>query len=285
MTTITSNGRPLPPTPDYLVPARATDPALADPATLRRRYEEDGFLWLRGVLPAGRVRQLRGRYFSAFPPGYLAPGTAPEDGVFSGRRPEGLPNHGVEGHPAHAFVRSAPFLEFVAAPELRAVAETLLGGPCRQLPRRILRHFDRSAPVASRAHADYSYLDRGTDRVVTLWIPLGDCPLETGGLVYQAGSHRLGADHVAALRRRNDRPGDSRPLSHDLAWVAEQLGSPWSWADYRSGDVAAHGPSTIHASLDTHTEPMRASIDIRYVAEGQPVDPRWLREWAGDDGN
>lgn len=285
MTPLTSNGLPLPFTPRYLVHARDSAPLLARPDALRERYERDGFLWLRGVLDPASVWTLRGRYFSAFDDGYLAAGTAPEQGIFSGTRPPGLAAHGVAGHPAFDFVRSEPFLGFVSSPELRRLAETVLGGACWQLPRRILRHFDRSTPAASRAHADYSYLDQGADRLVTMWIPLGDCPLDSGGLVYLAGSHRLGPEVMAPLRARTDRPGDARPLSHDLAWVSDQLELPWSWADYRAGDVAVHSPHVVHASLDTRSDFMRASIDVRFVADGEPVDPRWLQEWSGDDGN
>lgn len=266
-------------------PARDSTDLVDHPGRLRARLWEDGFLWLRNIIPAEAVWRLRGQYFSQFPAGYLAGGTTPVQGIFSGARPAGLPAHGVEGHPAHGFVRSRTFLDFVDAPRLRRLAETILDAPCRQLPRRIMRHFDRSTPAASRAHLDYTYLDRGTERLITVWVPVGPCPLDVGGLVYQAGSHRLAPARLDALRARTDRAGDPRPLSHDLAWVADRLGSPWSWADYAAGDVAVHLPRTVHASLDTRSDVIRASIDLRYVAEGEPVDPRWLQEWAGDDGN
>ena len=285
MADITSNGRPIPFTERYFTPARDSTELLADPPSLRERYEQDGYVWLRGVLSPREVRRLRGRYFASFAPEYLAPGTRADEGVFSGRRPRGLPSHGVEGHPAHAFVRSSTFLDFVDDPALTRVAESLLDAPCSQLPRRILRHFDQAAPTASRAHADYRYLDRGSDRLVTIWIPLGDCPLPTGGLIYLAGSHRIAPERLACLRARSDRPEDPRALSHDLAWVSDQLARPWSWADYGAGDVTAHSPHIVHASLDTRTAAMRASVDVRYLAEGGAVDPRWLEPWAGDDGN
>ncbi len=285
MTTLTSNARPIPETADYLVPARDSTGLLADPEALRRRYHEDGFLWLRGVVDPGAVRRLRGRYFAAFDPCYLAPGTPPEAGVFSGWRPAGLPAHGTAGHPAYDLVRSAEFAEFAANPVLADVAATLLGRRGVLLPRQILRHFDRSQPTASRAHCDAPYLDQGSDQLVTIWVPLGPCPRRTGGLVYLAGSHRLPADQLAELRRVTDRPGDERALSHDLAWVAEQLGQRWSWADYAPGDITVHSPYTVHASLDTLTDTMRASVDLRFVAEGEPTDPRWQVPWSGDDGN
>jgi ectoine hydroxylase-related dioxygenase (phytanoyl-CoA dioxygenase family) len=67
--------------------------------------------------------------------------------------------------------------------------------------------------------------------------------------------------------------------------VAERLGRRWRWADYQSGDVTVHSPHLVHASLDTTTDAMRLSADLRFLRRGQPADARWLVAWAGDDGN
>jgi ectoine hydroxylase-related dioxygenase (phytanoyl-CoA dioxygenase family) len=191
----------------------------------------------------------------------------------------------VAGHPAHAFVRGATFASFAADRRLEELAAAVLGGPVVQLPRAIVRHFDRSTPTASRAHVDYSYLDQGSDQLLTMWIPLGDCPRRTGGLVYLEGSHRLPRSRFDRLHRVTDRPGDRRAISHDLAWVAGELGRRWLWADYRAGDVTIHSPYLVHASLDTTTDAMRLSADLRFLRKGERPDARWLRAWAGDDGN
>lgn len=282
---ISSNGLRLPDAPGYVQSEPDPGVSARDRHRWRERYATDGYVVIRGALDPEAVWALRREYFAAFPPSYLAEGTDPVEGLFSGHRPAGMPPHGVAGHPAHAFVRSESFARFVGDPALTAVAAELLGTGVRLLPRTIVRHFDRSAPVASRAHTDFRYLDEGSERVVTAWIPLGDIPLAAGGLVYQAGSHRVDPDRLATLRAVNDRPGDDRPLSHDLAWVAETLGRPWSWTDYRAGDVAFHSPHVIHASLDARTDVMRASADVRFLGEGEQVDPRWLVPWSGDDGN
>jgi ectoine hydroxylase-related dioxygenase (phytanoyl-CoA dioxygenase family) len=182
-------------------------------------------------------------------------------------------------------VRGAPFQVFAADPRLEELASRILGGPVRQLPRAIVRHFDRTTPLASRAHVDYSYLDGGSDQLVTVWIPLGDCPRPVGGLLYLEGTHAMDRASFDFLGAVTDRPGDSRAISHDLAWVSEQLGRRWLWADYRAGDVAVHSPHIVHASLDTTSDIMRLSADLRYLRQGEKVDARWLQAWAGDDGN
>ena len=281
----TSNGIPVPFDDRYFAPLRDSSSIHLQADELRARYCEDGYLYVRGALDRATVMEIRRAYFSTFPAGYLRDGTTPAEGVFSGRRPETLPPHGVEGHPAHSFVRSPLFSSFAADHRLAHLATSVLGGPVEQLPRTIVRHFDRSTPMASRAHVDHSYLDRGSDQLVTIWIPLGDCPRPTGGLVYLDGSHRLPPSSLDQLRAVTDRPDDPRAISHDLGWVAGELGRRWLWADYQAGDVTIHSPHILHASLDTTTDRMRLSADLRFLRRGEPADTRWLQAWAGDDGN
>ncbi|MEU6742839.1 phytanoyl-CoA dioxygenase family protein [Streptosporangium sandarakinum] len=281
---LSSNAVPVPFTGELFRPLPDSTALLGDPEALRRRFREHGVLLLRGVLDPAAVVALREAYLSTVPPEMLHAGSSPAEGRFSGKEPEGLPGHGVAGHPAHAFVRSPRFAEFVDQPALSKLAETLLDGPCVRLRRSILRHFHRGSPRASRAHTDYAYMDRGTENLLTVWIPVGDCPLDNGPLVYLEDSHTAAPEQLDRLRERLDRPGDRRPLSHDLEWTARGLGRRWLWADYRAGDVAVHGPHIVHASLDTSSERMRVSVDIRFARSGETVDARWTKEWAGDDG-
>lgn len=285
MTTyVTSNGAAIPFDDQHFAPMRDSTNLLDDPVALRSRFAEDGYVYLRGVLDRAEVLRTRDRYFSTFDPAYLKPGTTPEQGIFSGVVPATQPKHGMAGHPAHEFVRSAAFHAFLTAPALRHLAEVLLDGEVTRLPRSILRHFDRGSRRASRAHVDYTYMDQGSDQLATLWIPIGDCPLRMGGLVYLENSTTVPADQLHELRSVTDRPNDDRPLSHDLGWTARKLGRRWLWADYHAGDVAVHSPHLVHATLDTTTDAIRMSIDVRFQRTDQPTDPRWQSTWSADDG-
>ena len=283
--TVSSNGVEIPFDSEHFAPLRDSSDVLDDPQALRERYQADGYLYLPAYLDPETVRSTRGQYFALFDPSYLKAGTSPEDGVFSGQRPTDLPAHGVAGHPAHAFVRSAIFEDFVSQPGLNRLAESVLGDGAWRLPRSIVRHFDRSTPRASRAHVDHTYLDQGSDQLVTIWIPLGECPVAAGGLVYLESSHQMEPTEFEPLKAVTDRPGDGRPISHDLELVARKLGRRWRWADYNAGDVTVHSPHLVHASLDTVTDEMRLSADVRFLRSGETPDPRWLQPWAGDDGN
>ncbi|PCG86038.1 phytanoyl-CoA dioxygenase [Streptomyces sp. WZ.A104] len=284
--TLYSNGVPIRFSPDLFGPLRSGAGLPDDPAVLRERLRTDGYLYLPGVLDRDKVLRLRGAYFSLFPDGYLAEGTDAKDGLFSGSVPESLPAYGVAGHPAHAFVRSAAFQEFVADPLLADLASKLLGQDAWMLPRQILRHFHRGSQLASRAHVDLDYMNAlsPAPRVLTLWIPVGDCPPSTGSLVYLEGSHTLAPEEYEPLREKGDRPGDRRPISHDLELTARHLGRRWLWADFAAGDLMVHVPQIVHASLDTTTDAMRLSADVRFVRSDDTPDPRWLAPWSADDG-
>lgn len=263
---------------------RESHDLLAQPSLLRERYQQDGYVLLRQVLNRAEVMRLRASYFEAFPHEYFKPGSLRGDGMFSGTVPAGLPPYGVLGHPAYDFVRSPAFAAFTGQPALAAVAAALLDGEAQLVKRKVLRHYDRASGQASRAHVDRAYQVAPGGEVVTLWVPLGDCPLACGGLVYLSGSHRSAADLARISQRVTDRPDDARPISHDLGWTARMLGGRWLWADFRAGDVAAHCPDIVHASLDTSSEMMRLSTDIRFQRARAQVDPRWRNDWAADDG-
>jgi ectoine hydroxylase-related dioxygenase (phytanoyl-CoA dioxygenase family) len=284
---VLSNGVPVTTDSEHFAPMQDSTALLADPDKLRARFEQDGYVYLRGVLDREEVMRLRAFYFGMFDGEYLAEGTTPGDGIWSGVVPAGQLSHGVAGHPAHTLVRSREFEEFAAAPELESVARKLLGtGEVFQLPRQIVRHFNKG-PLSSRAHTDFDYMDRGSAHIITMWLPIGDCPVQSGGLTYLEGSHTIPTEELRVLKsKRTDRPNDSRPISHDLDWTAQHLGGRrWLYADYQAGDVAVHSPHLVHASLDTQTDAMRMSVDIRFLPKTVTPDPRWLVKWAGNDGN
>jgi hypothetical protein len=281
---VSSNGVQLP-FDEQTFAAQQEAPSWRDqPEQLRASFAAHGYVLLRGALDRDAVLDLRADYFARFDPALLAPGTTPRDGIWSGRTLDDLPAYGTAGHPAYEFVRSAAFDEFTRTPALRQIAETLLEGPADLLPRRILRHFDRSTRRASRAHVDYDYMDHGSDRVVTAWIPLGDCPIECGGLIYLDGSHTIPSAELDSLRDITDRPDDRRPVSNDLGMTARVLGGRWRWADYRAGDVVLHSPHIVHASLDNTSDLMRLSADLRFRRRDAAADERWNGDWAADDG-
>ncbi len=283
LATLTSNGASIPFTPHYFAELKSTDPTV-DAASLRARYNADGYVMLRDAIPVHVVLDLREAYLSRFPAELCKDGDT-RRGAFTGQVPADLPRHGFPGHPAHDFVRSGVFQDFANLPVFKALAETFFDAPATRIKRTPLRHFLPGRQVASRPHMDRTYIEGVAADVVTIWVPLGDSPLISGGLLYLEGSHQ---DPDLESNVRDAAPtdrSDKRPLSHDLKWVADRTGRRWLSADYRAGDVVIHTPTIVHASTDPgDTDHMRISTDIRFLRAGSATDPRWTSDWSADDG-
>ena len=249
---------------------RETDLATIGDDDLRARYRAEGYVLLRKFLPASVVETLRDAYLGLYRAAPAAGGV--------------LPSHGVKGHPAFEFVRGATFRRFVEQPVFKAFADRLTGAVAVPIRRTPLRHFPAGSGIASRAHIDGTYINGAPTDIVTIWTPLGACPIDGGSLMYLEGSH---ADPALADKVRGgaplDRTSDVRPITHDLKWLADVTASRWLAADFAAGDVVVHSPSIIHATLDaaTHT---RVSADIRFRRVDGPQDPRWENDWSADDG-
>ncbi len=255
---------------------------VADDNCIRDQFHKDGYLLFRGALDRDAVLDMREAYLNMFNQELCIDGDR-RAGRFSGKSVL-TTAYGIDGHPAHAFVRSKLFKDFLDQPSLKQIAEKLLHADVKRVPRTPLRHFIKGMKMASRAHYDRTYMNESADTCVTLWVPLGDAPVAAGGITYLEGSHLdANMEHTIRQAGRTDRPNDNRPLTHDLKWLSETTGRRWLLADYKAGDVVAHVPDIVHASTDPTIDLMRISTDVRFVRSDIEIDPRWQNDWSAND--
>ncbi|TDE94974.1 phytanoyl-CoA dioxygenase [Occultella glacieicola] len=281
---LTSNGYVLKESPDRLGPLTETpDRERDDREALWLRLRRQGYLLLRGQIPPEQIAAFRRFYFGALAPaGVLRPGTPAEDGI------AGTGPIDQAGYRRALFGHIVPSEDYERLCRTSTVADWFrwfLGDDVHLHRRKILRHTrpgQNGVGTATQAHYDLVYLREGTDRVLSMWIPLGDCPTTLGGLTYLEGSHR------AVLREeaegRLQRPAAS--ITADLPGLAHSHDARWLVADYRAGDVMVHSAHIIHAALD-NVDPggrMRLSTDIRYQRVSDPIDWRWQEHWDDHDG-
>jgi len=288
-----SNGRRLDPRPERLGALSAANPS--EPlGELTARFRAQGYLWLKGFLEREAVLAYRRHALSALAgAGLLAPEPDPVAGVYSGGEDK-----------AHARtllleqVRSAAFESFCLQPRLWRFFDQLFSGPSYLHKRKILRYTKPGERQATGAHYDLVYLRGGTERVCTCWIPIGDIPVEMGGLLYLEGSHAKGRALEAEFARRNAslpeterisafnrHMGESGWLSKDLPDMAERFDARWLAADYEAGDIVIHSAYMIHAA-GSNRDPggrLRLSADIRYQPVREAIDARWNDPWSPDD--
>jgi ectoine hydroxylase-related dioxygenase (phytanoyl-CoA dioxygenase family) len=289
-----SNGYTLDTAPERLGWLNPSSPRLPV-RELWAQFQDQGYLWLKGILDPADVLEFRRRYFTAFAAiGLLAPGSDPADGIYS-RQP-------VDPQAARqvsvAAVRWAAYEAFCLSKPVYRFFEAALGGPVYLHKRKLIRHTRPGDPNCTGAHYDLTYLRAGTDRVYTAWIPIGDIPVEMGGLVYLEGSHAWGQKMEAEFSAQNAHlppeerisaynrnMSDTGWLTKDLPSLSSRLNTRWLCADYESGDMVIHSAYMIHAATENRSADgrMRLSTDIRYQLVADEIDARWTRDWTPDD--
>ncbi|WP_114560525.1 phytanoyl-CoA dioxygenase family protein [Desertihabitans aurantiacus] len=280
---LTSNGHVLDERPHRLGELVAVpDAERGDRDALWARLREHGYLFLPGFLDPDDVRAFRAHYFTALAGvGLLDPARAPVEGVDGG----GTVDLAAMRHALFTEVVPGPaYAEFCRQPAIRDWFGWLYDAETLLHRRKIIRHLrpgERGIGTATQAHYDLVYLREGTDRLLSLWVPLGDTPLEVGPLTYLEGSH-----HVYAREEAEGRARPAASMTPDLPSLAEQHDTRWLVAGLRAGDVLVHSPYIVHASLD-NVDPgrrLRLSTDIRYQRAGDPIDWRWQQHWHDTDG-
>ena len=274
---LTSNGYVLDEQPDRLgwlepVPEveRSSRPDLIG------RLDRDGYLYLPGFLDPAVVEDFRAYYFTVLKPAGLDQRQRHDVPLDLGLLRQILFEEIVPGSPYEALCRHPVIAEWF---------RWLLAEVVHLHKRKIIRHVrpgEVGVGTATQAHYDLVYLREGTDRVLSMWIPLGDCPLERGGLVYLQGSHHR-------VRREESEGRLQRPaasITADLPKLADDQGARWLRANYRAGDVVVHCSQIIHAALDNvdSDDTVRLSTDIRYQRTTESIDKRWQQHWVDTDG-
>jgi ectoine hydroxylase-related dioxygenase (phytanoyl-CoA dioxygenase family) len=289
-----SNGYELRADQDQLGELVPTSPESSE-EEIRRRFQQHGYLLVRDLLPRSEVLEIRRFIFGLFADtGLLAEGSDPVEGRYAGK---GEDKRAVQKAVMTA-VRTARFEAFCLHGRILSLLEGILGGPPYLHKRKILRHNRPGDANSTGAHYDLVYLRGGTDRVVSCWIPLGDVPVEMGGLLYLEGSDEVGRDLEAEFARMNadlspeerisafnKNMADNGWLTKDLVGLCERFGSRWLTTDYRAGDVVLHSSYMIHAAgvnADRQGR-LRLSTDIRFQNLNDEIDARWSEHWTLSD--
>lgn len=271
---------------DKLGTLRDSSPIVDDLQALRRRMEEDGYVFLPRYLHRDDVMACRREILER---------VASEGALRSGTDiMEGILNDDVAIQFRPDLTRqSARLLNLLFEGRMIGFFERFIGGPIRHLNFIWLRAV--SPGLGTAPHGDSVFMNRGTTKLYTAWTPLGDIDRRLGGLMILENSHKL--EHIKREygQRDVDTYCEDDPnaeeyrstgkwqwngqLSDDPVELRDQLGGRWLTADYRAGDLLLFSLYTVHASLDNQTEHLlRLSTDTRYQLAAEPVDERWVGE-------
>lgn len=260
---------------EMLGPLTDSTTLLGWPGALAGRIAEDGYVFLRGVIPEGDVAAARAEVLGRLAEvGEVAEPVAA--GCWSGtsRRAE---RAGDLGRFWQSVCEGPQLHRVTHGPALAAAAGAALGAaPLAQ----DFLYLRAGVPgTFTDLHCDYPFFARRSERIVTCWVPLGEVPIEQGPLAIVEGSHRF-ADLIAEARAIDvvAAPEKRAALVEPIAAFARRRAARLLTADFLPGDALIFGMTTFHASLDNHTpEPaIRLSFDLRIQAADAPRDERFF---------
>ncbi len=269
---LTANGFSVDTSPDRFAELSPASDLLDDPAGLREAMDDQGYLFFPGLIDPSVVAAARHEVLLKYAILGEIDDRHPLDDAVAGDA------EAVTAANLRAFSESvrtgAHYLAVTDAPEVVAVHTALLGGEVKSFDMRWPR-FVRPGEGCG-FHCDGPYMNRGTSRIFSSWIPLGRVKRHEGALMLLEGSHRSERLHEGYLRSDADRDGLTW-LDDDPAVVLDNFGTRWLTTDFEPGDVLCFGMHTLHGALDNHslTGRCRLSSDSRYQRTDEPADPRW----------
>jgi len=263
---------------------RESTDAADDVTELRRRFAEDGYLYLPGYLDRAEVLAARASLCDGLAAaGVLDPAYPTIDGICQ------------------------PGAGYVFKPELTnnnpRIQNLLYAGRLPEFYRSFfgeeIRHYDFTWLRAigpgkgTNPHCDLPYMGRGTHTHMTCWVPYGDISTTLGGLMVLEGSHKRMdlLEHyvyrdVDTFCENKAKEADAAKsgkwtftgtLSHNPPAVRNKFGGRWLTTEFKAGDFITFGMFLVHASLDNRTtNQLRISSDARYQRASEPIDERWV---------
>ncbi len=246
-----------------------------DAAALQDRIATDGYVFVRKAVAPALVLAAREEALSRLME--VDEITEPAiEGIFTGRsrRRELAPDLGA----FWKSVSEGPALRRVThGPELRALVSNCVGEPAHPHDYLFLRV--GTPGKATDLHYDLPFFCRGSQRVHTVWIALGEIPLELGPLMVLEGSQTY-EDLIAPIRKVDYDDVNTPRLAarEDAITLACQRSTRLLSTHFHPGDAILFSMTLMHGSFDHHAADnrVRLSCDIRFQPAADPMDPRYF---------
>ncbi|KIY01811.1 uncharacterized protein Z520_01949 [Fonsecaea multimorphosa CBS 102226] len=259
---------------------------------MRRRYEEDGYILIKGLIPREVVLDMREHYFTHMrSTGLIAPGSDPRDGLFDfSSSPEEFNSIGAPSYPdrtklqAMAAAHCTPeYLDFLQNPQMREFVRQFMGwGKEVLLARTLLRHCVPHG-ISLAIHYDKIFLRGGNpaNDFLTASTNRGQLHRESPNTTARRTTQSIQQEHGPEWISGTDAQEFYEAEGRDFRAAKE-----WLTADYEAGDVIFHDPYIVHGTTlnEDKLNRIRLSTDLRFYQEGTSVDERWTKVWMPTDG-
>jgi len=222
---------------------------IGNPEALRERWQNDGVLFMRGVLDPELIGWARGKYRDVLVSEGLIV-LENETPLWTGKEPRSR-------NPCNA-LGTEVWREIVKQPALNQIVRNIFEGEPVWIPIAQHRSGMPSGPVEkdifSGRHQD-GFFNEGMNFLIC-WIPMRDITMNSGSFAVAPGTHKNGTLHVEGAD--GTIPAGVIP---DEAWRA---------ADFKVGDVLIFSHLTAHATLPNPSNEIRMSLDVRAIPEYAP---------------
>ena len=241
-----------------------------DGAALRARLDRDGYLFIRGLIPAATIEAVRARLLRrAADGGWLDPDQPTAAGIANQQAACKDPEDRYM-RVFRTLWRDEALHRLRTHPDVLALFACLFGGPALAHPMFVQRNIFPQAgdfDFTTGAHQDRVHIGGATS--YALWMPLGDCPREKGALAVAAGSHRQG---ILPTRVGSGAGGMD---------IAVPVPGTWVTGGFTAGDALIFQDLTVHKALANRSREIRMSFDARYHPLGQPIADANMGPYAG----
>ncbi|HEY4041093.1 MAG TPA: phytanoyl-CoA dioxygenase family protein [Rhodopila sp.] len=227
--------------------------------------DRDGYLFIRGLLPARTIHAVRERLLAkAAAGGWLdADGLANQDAACK--------------DPEDRYMRVFRSLwvdeelhRLRIHPIVTDLFTRIFGEPALAHPMFVQRNIFPQADgfdFTTGAHQDRVHIGGATS--YAMWMPLGDCPREKGALAVAAGSHTQG---ILETKVGSGAGGMD---------IAVPVPGTWMTGGFAAGDALIFQDVTVHKALPNRTDEIRMSFDARFQPLSQPIADVNMVPYAG----
>ncbi|PRO65705.1 phytanoyl-CoA dioxygenase family protein [Alkalicoccus urumqiensis] len=255
-----------------LTTLRDSTDLLEDTSALQERLQEDGCLLLRGFHPREEVQRARLGILEELEKEKKLDNTKPKEEAWAAAGAGGAFYGGSRAEGPRSL---KPFYDLVEHERVLSFFSRLFGEEAVALAYK----WPRAVPPggSTGAHYDNVYMGRGTEKLYTMWQPLGDISYKDGPLAISLGSHKL--EKLKQTYGRMDVDIDHVEtgwFTHEPLEMVDRFHTQWATTEFQMGDVLLFGMYTMHSSFNNESPRFRISADTRFQPASEPMDERWI---------